>query len=167
MRWFFFGSLMDPDILSIVLGRRLAEHERVPAILHGYTRLVVKDESYPALRPEPGGKVHGLLVEHLDEDEGRRICFFEGEEFRLEEHEVELADGERRRAVAFILTEDYATEHQHWDLGHWRAAYKSGFLEMTEEWMQYYGDPDNPDFATLDSHWIAARERLQTRRRTG
>lgn len=167
MRWFFFGSLMDPDVLSIVLGRPLAEHERVPATLHGYTRLVVSEETYPALRPEPGGKVHGLMAEQLSEEDGRRICFFEGEEFRLEEHELELASGERRRAVAFMLTENYGTEHQHWDFGHWRAAYKSSFLEMTEEWMALYGDPGNPDFATLDSQWASARERLQTRRQTG
>lgn len=167
MQWFFFGSLMDPDVLATVLNRRLPDDQRIPATLHGYTRVTVKAESYPALRPEPGGRVEGIFVEQLSEDEGKRICFFEGEEFHLEEHPLELANGEYRHAVAFMLNENYSTEPHHWDLGHWRAIYKQGFLDMTAEWMRYYGDPSNPDFATLDSQWVAARDQLHQRLQTG
>ena len=49
MRYFFFGTLMDQDVLSVVLGRRPAPGMIRSASLAGYRRFRARCESYPVL----------------------------------------------------------------------------------------------------------------------
>ncbi len=76
MRCFFFGSLMDRDIAELVLGHRIEPGLQQPGFLHGYERLLVAEESYPALAPRPGSKVTGLIVEQISAVDMARMQFF-------------------------------------------------------------------------------------------
>ena len=65
MRLFFFGSLMDADLLRLVLDREIEEIEHAAAEILGYERRRAKNESFPIIVPTPGGRVEGRLVTGL------------------------------------------------------------------------------------------------------
>lgn len=55
---FAYGTLMCDDIIAEISGSLLSH---VSATLRGYRRMCVKGEHYPALVPEAGGSVEGVL----------------------------------------------------------------------------------------------------------
>lgn len=152
MRWFFFGSLLDPEVRTIVVGREPSESARRPGILHGYRRVRVADESYPALKPQPGGRVAGLVVDDLDEHESRRVCFFEGEEFIAWPRTIEQADGRHVEALVFLAGANLALIDSRWDFHAWRATCKARFLDMSREFMAGF---EVADWHELDRQWRA------------
>ncbi|WP_372806138.1 gamma-glutamylcyclotransferase family protein [Pontiella sp.] len=78
MNLFAYGTLMWPEVLQSVAGRRL---EGTPAILEGYQRLRVVDQHYPVVVPSSGDAVEGMLYLNLTEREFRFLDAFEGEEY--------------------------------------------------------------------------------------
>ncbi len=77
MRYFFYGSLMDPDALHVVLGRAVAPQELQPATMGGFRRVRVADETFPCLVADGSGEVSGVVFESESESEQQRISFFE------------------------------------------------------------------------------------------
>lgn len=79
MKLFAYGTLMWPEVLQAVVGRRLYG---IPAVLSGFERKRVKGELYPALvASQPGDVVEGILYLDLAEEEFRYLDRFEGEEY--------------------------------------------------------------------------------------
>ncbi len=66
MQFFFYGTLMDPDVCRAVIGTRAESLEVRPALLTGYRRVRASCGNYPVLLRRRGGLVPGLLVEGLD-----------------------------------------------------------------------------------------------------
>ena len=62
MALFFYGTLMDVDVVAKVLARPFAERELVPAFLRGWRRLAVRNASYPVILPDPASRVEGRLL---------------------------------------------------------------------------------------------------------
>ena len=60
MTYFFFGTLMDRDVLATVLDRAVAHEEMIPAWLHDYARVRAATVSYPILVTSPGVVVRPL-----------------------------------------------------------------------------------------------------------
>lgn len=164
MRWFFFGSLLDCDVLELVLDRPADTLDRQPATLHGYTRVQVSHESFPALRAQPGAAVQGAVFAGLTEEDARRICFYEGTEFSLETCIVETADAGRVEALVFIFNDLRRLLEHGWELDDWQDQHKTAYLPLARAWMDGYG---HEDFATLEARWRAEHDRLQRRRRLG
>ncbi len=75
---FAYGTLMWPEVLEGVIGRRLKGR---PATLTGFLRLRVIGEHYPAVIPSPGDEVDGLLYDGLTDTDFRHLDRFEGEEY--------------------------------------------------------------------------------------
>lgn len=158
IHWFFFGSLMDPDVLAAVIGRTLPADRFEPAVLRGYRRIELADESYPALIAQPGARVAGVVVTGLDREDARRIRFFEGEdEFDLQRRSVELADGRSQEAWVFTGGAAIKPTERDWDYGAWRRLHKPEFLRLTRAFMAGYG---NTDWQALDAAWRSARAAL-------
>src|SRR3546814_17121738 len=61
-RYCFFGTLMDPDVLRLVLGRPVTRGALAPAPLHGYRRLRILRDSLPVLVADPPAAVQGLVL---------------------------------------------------------------------------------------------------------
>lgn len=78
MNLFAYGTLMWPDILEAVMGRRMAGRH---AVLAGYTRLRVKGQHYPAAVPAPDESVEGTLYTGLTPKEFEALDRFEGREY--------------------------------------------------------------------------------------
>lgn len=162
MRLFFFGSLMDPDLFALVVGRPMSELEVAPGRLHGYRRHKVADEIYPILVPQPGGVVEGLLVDGLTDTEIDRLQFFEGGEYAL--HPLPVTDDEGRpvEAHAYVSTGILKDAGEPWHLEAWAATEKHRALAQGEELMALYG---KITLAEMDACWDEIKERAERRLR--
>ncbi|MEE8559476.1 MAG: gamma-glutamylcyclotransferase family protein, partial [Alphaproteobacteria bacterium] len=78
MRYFFFGTLMDPDVRALVIGGPAPASRIEPATLAGFRRVHVAGRSYPMLISDALGRVEGCLVRGLDGRARARIGQFEG-----------------------------------------------------------------------------------------
>ncbi len=155
MNWFFFGSLMDQEVLEIVAGRTVLKEEMIIADLPGYRRVSVANETYPALQHTPESTVEGLLVESLDATESLRVIYFEGEEYKPEEVQLKLKNQKPVSAFCFLPSPDLPTIDLEWNFKEWQKQHLEEFLHLTEEWMSSYG---NLEFAEVNAQWLQSRE---------
>jgi hypothetical protein len=154
--FFFFGTLMDADVLGVVLGRVVSENELKPARLDGFERLRVRGERYPILRECPGSRLDGVLLAGLTRVEIARITFYEGDEYRLSE--VMLTDDSQRMARAFTFVANLPFDIEGtWDLASWQAEEKAEHLAAARIFMSYFGLLEGA--ADWDARWREARRR--------
>ncbi|HYE49967.1 MAG TPA: gamma-glutamylcyclotransferase family protein [Azospirillaceae bacterium] len=139
MRLFCYGTLMDPDVRALVLGR--ACPEAVPARLAGWRRVRVPGEAYPVVMPDPLGSVAGLLVRLEGEAELDRVRFFEGVSFRLRQFPVESLGGGTKLAWVAAPAAEHPSEEGPWDLGLW-SPHREAYLAATAAYMAAYGTVD-------------------------
>ncbi len=164
VRFFFFGSLMDRDVAALVLGRPVEAGALQPGILHGYERLVVAGESYPALAPRAGGKVAGLLLHGVGDTDLARMQFFESEEFAPAAYRIELTSGGYVDAYTFVAREVLEYTDQRWDFAHWQRHEKPGYLTLARAWMNEYG---RREAHQLEGTWSSRRQRQLDERASG
>lgn len=137
MKLFFFGTLMDADVLRVVIGRTLADVE--PAEVRKFRRVFVHGRNYPMLLPHPSGTVEGVLAHDLDDDTVSRLLLYEGGEYHLVPLRVNNAHGHPVRAGTFLCDRVVQPGHQEWHLPVWQRRYKRSFLRRAAELMQRYG----------------------------
>lgn len=88
---FFYGSLMDPEILQTIVG--LPEPPAVRrASISGFA--VKMWGIYPALVPAENGKVSGTTWEVTSEAQFRKLAAYETSAYKWCECEIQLGDGE-------------------------------------------------------------------------
>jgi hypothetical protein len=167
MRVFFFGSLMDRELLALVIGRAIEDLGVAAAVIHGFARRRARDESFPVLVPHPGGRAEGVLVTDLTAADIARIQFFEGSDYALAALRVECR-GERLAAQVFLPTARLAAEETAWDFDSWVAAERALCVALAEELMSHYG---SLSIAEIDALWpemkARAQKRFRRRRRLG
>jgi len=125
---FFFGTLMDPDVLALVLGHSLASVRIEPASVRGLRRVHVAGRSYPMLLPHPGGRVEGHLVGGLTELDRARLAYYEGWEYDVGPVTVTDAAGRTVSALMYVCPPQIEAENRVWRLDHWQSVHKSGYL---------------------------------------
>jgi gamma-glutamylcyclotransferase (GGCT)/AIG2-like uncharacterized protein YtfP len=105
---FAYGTLMWPEVLEQVVGRRLSGEF---AVLSGYRRLRVKGESYPVIVPSAADSVEGIMYRGLNAREIRRLDLFEGKEYCRTD--VWLG---RKTAFTYVLAEAWRhiADHRPW-----------------------------------------------------
>lgn len=137
MTFFFFGTLRDPDVLSLVLARRPGARETMPASLPGHRTVCARTMPYPLLVPAHGVAVDGLvLLQPSRQDEGR-ITWFEEDEYHAQWRRVETLQGPLQARVFFAL-DDRAASNIAWDYRRWREQEKIGYLQRCAEWMREF-----------------------------
>ncbi len=149
--FFFFGTLMDADVLARVLQRPIAgAAELAPALLWGYRRLAVANAVYPVLRPDRASHVGGVLFQPRDADERARIDHFEADEYVARPHAVQA--GARLAAALVYLDEAgvFAPLGEPWSLATWQERHKASYLARCEVWMADYVPPERPLSAPAD-----------------
>jgi gamma-glutamylcyclotransferase (GGCT)/AIG2-like uncharacterized protein YtfP len=100
MNIFLYGTLMIPEVLRRVTGRA---YDTRAAVLHGFARLKVKGESYPALLPFPDMETDGIVVLDVGTEALSRLDAFEGELYQREEVTVEVGQDEWLEAETFVI----------------------------------------------------------------
>ena len=136
MTYFFFGTLMDRDVLATVLERRVAGHELSRAWLHDYRRVRAATVSYPVLVPAPGVVVAGVLFQPKDDRDEVRIQHFENGEYAQRWLVVRVPGGRRLVTRVFLGLEVLQATDEPWDLATWADAHKAAFLEQCRHWMR-------------------------------
>lgn len=163
---FVFGSLLDEDILGIVLGRNAsARLEREPAVVRGYQRRRVCGEPFPMLIPHAeDGSVDGTLLHGLDGHAWARLRFYEGPGYALHPVMVDAGRERRRRSRArvFLSTERLRDSGHGWDLDHWQRTEKPLAVLLAQDLMALYGStgPDGPPDDVWDEIKTRCRARL-------
>ncbi|MBY0431910.1 MAG: gamma-glutamylcyclotransferase [Rhodospirillales bacterium] len=133
---FFFGTLMDADVLRLVTGRDLTVEQ---AEIARFRRVFVHNRNYPMLVPHPSGRVPGMLAHDLDRDAVTRLLLFEGHEYHLVPLRVLSNEGHPLLAGTFLCDRVVLPGHQEWHLSVWQRRFKRPFLRRAAELMQRYG----------------------------
>jgi len=157
-RYFFFGTLMDQDVLELVLGRAVAPGALAPARLDGYRRMRIQHDSFPILVADPAAAVDGTIFTSAGRDEDDRIQFFEDYDYDLAPCRPILHDGRVLEANFCGAMDGVRASDEAWELPRWAARHKPGFLELSQIYMACYGRL-TPDQA--ESVWVGTRERLR------
>lgn len=135
----FFGTMMDSDVMALVLGTPIAPENLEAAVLRGFRRVKVRGETYPMLVPDGAASVSGILARGLSRLESDRLSFFESHEYLPTPVAVENASGVMTEAHLFMTHTDVAHDGQEWTLEQWRRDDKDACLEETRIWMALYG----------------------------
>lgn len=127
-RFFFYGTLLDPDIVQRVIGRGVALE---PARLSGYRRVRAAGKWYPILVPATADDtVEGAVAERLTRPEIGRLVAYEGANYRLWPISVVLADGASARALVFRPRRSLKATGEPWDLASWQEREKPRVMRL-------------------------------------
>lgn len=131
MRYFFYGTLMDSDVLARVVGHPVPAERIANARISGFRRVRARNGSYPILLPaDPADQVSGLVVEGLDANDACRLRAYEGPGYDLVPRHVVLEpDGRVVEALVFLPNERQAGSDAGWDLAAWQARDKADFWD--------------------------------------
>ena len=127
MRYFFYGTLLDPDVRTHILGSWISRRELHPATLPGYRRVHIRDRHYPVVIPAAGDAVDGLLAEGLDRHAVRRLAEFESDEYVDAERTVLLETGRAVRARVFVASPLAIPSEMPWTIEVWQRCHKATF----------------------------------------
>ena len=134
MRFFFYGTLMDRDLLRMVLGRDLAAAALQPAVLSGYRRGIVRGRSYPMLVPRAHGCVDGVLAQGFDEADALRLTWYEHDLYDIRLCRPRLPSGLRATAWTYVPRPGGMPPGPAWSLATWQRRHKPAFLaRLTRE----------------------------------
>jgi hypothetical protein len=129
MRFFFYGTLMDCDLLSRVLGRPIAPSKLIPALLRGYRRSAVQGLPYPVVLREPTASVSGLVLADVTATERGRLRRHEGENYFLMQGVAEFGQEPARSVLLFVPKPGaFVATGEPWSLTRWRSHAKSKML---------------------------------------
>ena len=115
MRFFFYGSLMDPDVLASVIGHGVDPITLRPARIMGWRRVRVRNAWYPMLVRSSGAVVEGILAEGLSRADVMRLDAYEGGDYETRSLSVERADDGHERAQIFMTKSGVSASSETWD----------------------------------------------------
>ena len=129
MRFFFYGILLDPDVMALVIGRRLPPRQYVAATMPGYARRRAKGASYPIVLPDPRGEVAGAVVGGLSTQDVARLAAFEGPRYRIASCRVRINRAFTSVSVFGPVEERFEPVEGQWHLAAWQHRDKRRFIE--------------------------------------
>lgn len=128
MKLFFYGTLMDSEVRSIVMGRDVNPENVEPAVAQGFRRVFVAGRHYPMLLKHSSGWVDGTLVSGLDAERIHRLQVYEGWEYTLQPIQVQTSAGRKLMAHVFLCPPHIEAGRRHWRLDQWQRRHKRAFL---------------------------------------
>ena len=137
---FFFGTLMDLDVLAYLLERPVDLDDLQPAAISGFRRVCASGASYPVLVPWPDGVVEGRLFSRARTRDIARINHYESEEYLAELRLVTNAAEEQVAAWLYLGLDGLAAGDTDWSLGEWQRTAKAGFLRACDGWMADFAE---------------------------
>lgn len=140
MQLFVYGTLMDRDVLRVVLGRATLTEHMEEAEISGFRRVHVPGRNYPMLLAHHGsGRVSGMLLHGLDVEAVHRLMVFEGPEYHLVPLMVANAEGFAVRAGVFLCDRSVPPGRRDWFPEVWTRRHKRLFLRRARELMERHG----------------------------
>jgi len=126
---FAYGTLRDPDVLRLVLGRNVDPAAIAPATAPGHRAVLFPRRTYPALIDDPSATAPGTLLTNLTPADLALLDRFEGEEYSRRAIEI-IVNGEPRTADVYWPTEPIPPDAATWHLADWTARHKAAFLAV-------------------------------------
>jgi hypothetical protein len=129
MRFFFYGTLQDQDVMALVLGRRLPPWAFRAAVLPGHARRRVKGASYPIVVRDSCGEVGGVVVSGLSARDVARLSAYEGPRYRVASVKVRTAGAFMTVSIFEPVENRFQPTSGDWDLAVWQRDSKRMFVE--------------------------------------
>ena len=127
--YFFYGTLMDVDVLARVTGRPRRAIQLLSARIEGYRPVRVPGATYPVLTPDPSRHADGKLLLGVTAREAARLKRFEGVEYIVGRLSVDAEGLGRVAAQTFLprpgLTPRYLAP---WTFDDWQRRHKRAYL---------------------------------------
>lgn len=139
MQFFFYGTLLDPEVRAAVMPHIAESLELQPARLRGYRRVRARHGTYPVLVSDARSRVDGLLVSGLDARALYRMAHFEGDLYLPQQRRVRATDGAAAQAWIFMAVHPGLAAQRSWSLQRWRMQHKRRLLADTSRWMREFG----------------------------
>jgi gamma-glutamyl AIG2-like cyclotransferase len=127
--YFFYGTLIDPDVLHAVLRRRIAPQLRRAAVLSGFRRVFRRDASYPVLVPDARSAVEGIVAGPLGQRDAVRLAAYEGPDYVRTDLPVRVEGGPILRAAVFLPCPACPATAREWTPEEWRRCFRPQFLK--------------------------------------
>ena len=127
-RFFFYGTLLDRDVMSLVLDRRLPPVAFAPALLPGHARRRAKGASYPVVVRAPSSEVPGAVVSGLSARDVARLTAYEGPGYRIVTVDVKAAGGHQAVSIFEPVIGRLQPSRETWDLALWQRRHKRAFV---------------------------------------
>ncbi len=165
---FFYGSLRDETLLSIVLGRRPEEVALEPAFLPDHGVRAVAGESFPCIVASAGEAAEGALLRDGTPEEAARVIFFEDEaEYVVREVAVRTPQGEDVGALV-CFPRGSTTPDGPWRFEDWDPAEREVLMEAAREIMALHErGVDWSDLSLWPGIKARAASRASARRASG
>jgi CBS domain-containing protein len=128
MRFFFYGTLLDPDVVALVIGRRLPPRAFVPAILPGHARRRARGMTYPIVVRDPAEEVLGAVVGGLTSRDVARLAAYEGPGYRIAPLRVRMTGALATVSVFEPVASRLLPSAWPWDYALWKARHKPAFV---------------------------------------
>lgn len=126
--FFFYGTLLDHDVMALVIGRRLPPSSFVPASLKGHVRRRAKGVSYPILVRDPGGEVEGVVVSGLTRRDVERLSLYEGPNYRIAPLKVTVGGKLKTVSVFEPKEASFQPVDGAWTVALWQGRHKRPFV---------------------------------------
>ena len=123
-RYFFYGTLIDADVRSAVLGNAAVNLPVYEDTLPGWRRVLMAGKTYPVIVRSPAHEVSGVRVAIAGSQARQRLTYFEGPEYHIER--VTLASG--AQADVFTGSQQARPGTRSWDFDAWQKGDKARFL---------------------------------------
>lgn len=158
--FFFYGSLMDLELLEAVIDRTADGLEFQPGWLDGYAAETAQGYSFPTLVARPASRVTGMLTHGLTAADIERIAYFEDTEYAPVPIDVATTEAAVTARV-FMATTSLKSSGEAWNFDHWRRHEKPLLVAVTRRVMRdHYGITP---FEEIDAHWHRIKAELEAK----
>ena len=127
--FFFYGTLLDPDVMALVIGRRLPPSAFVPAILPGHSRRRAKGATYPVVVRDTADRVRGVVVGGLSSRDVARLAAFEGPGYRISRLKVRVGGELATVSIFEPVVARLQPSTSPWDYALWKGRHKRPFVD--------------------------------------
>jgi len=156
--FFFYGSLMDLELLEAVIDRQASHLFFRPGWLTGYVAETAHGYTFPTLVKQAGSRVDGLITHGLTDDDVARIAYFEDTEYAPATLDVTTTETDIAAQV-FMATTTLNSSGERWSFDHWRRHHKPLLVAVTRKVMsEHYG---TTPFEEIDAHWHRIKAELE------
>lgn len=156
--FFFYGSLMDLELLEAVLGRAPDHLSFTPGWLAGYAAETAAGYSFPTLVEDRAARTDGLLTHGLSDDDVARIAYFEDTEYAPTVLDIATAESDVAAQV-FMATTALKSTGELWSFERWRRNHKPLLLAVTHRVMrEHYGLTPMHE---IDAHWHRIKAQIE------
>lgn len=128
MRFFFYGTLRDPDVRRTVIGPSVNRIATVPAVLPGWRCVFLRGRDYPVLQPDIAAQTEGVLADGVDPRQAARLDCFETDEYRRGTARVRRADGQMIAAHIYFAARPGLASTTAWEFEAWQRRHKPRLL---------------------------------------